>query len=86
MPKNTKPLANKWVYTVEDNPDSNTRAKARLVIKGFLQRDGEGYDSANIFAPVVCLRTIRTAIALAAALPGARIHKMYVKMAFLMRL
>jgi hypothetical protein len=52
------------------------------VIKGFCQRDGKDYDSANISAQVVYLRTIRTAIALAAALPGAPIHKMDVKTAF----
>lgn len=83
IPKSIKPLRNRWVYTLKQNPDGTTRPKARLVIKGFLQRDGKDYDSANIFAPVVYLRTIRMALALAAALPGAQIHQMDVKTAFL---
>jgi hypothetical protein len=80
MPKRVKPLANKWVYTIKDNPDGDTKAKAWLVIKGFLQRDGKDYYSANILAPVVYLRTIQTAMAV---LAGVRIHKMDVKTASL---
>jgi len=56
------------------------RYKARLVEKGFEQR--EGYDYEEIFSPVTRMETMRLIIALAAQRQW-KIHQMNVKSAFL---
>lgn len=55
----------KWVYKIKRDKLGNiTRYRARLVIKGFLQR--EGIDFGDIFSPVVRYSTVRIILAICA--------------------
>lgn len=59
-----KILDNKWVFKVKKDETGRTnKYKARLVVKGYLQRQRIDYE--ETFAPVAKLTTIRTLIALA---------------------
>ena len=40
LPEGRKVLQNKWVYRLKEEPDGNKRYKAKLVVKGFQQRQG----------------------------------------------
>ena len=64
LPKNKKALQNKWVYRLKEEVDGKKRFKARLVVKGFAQK--EGIDFAEIFSPVVKMTSIRTVLSLVA--------------------
>ena len=58
-------LSSKWVFKIKRDQDGKiTRYRARLVAKGFLQR--EGVDFGDVFAPVVRYSTLRVVLALAA--------------------
>ena len=80
LPKEKKALHNKWVYRIKEEHDGSKRYKARLVIKGFQQR--EGIDYTEIFSPVVKLNTIRTVLALVAK-EDLFLEQLDVKTAFL---
>ncbi|KAK8936281.1 hypothetical protein KSP39_PZI013961 [Platanthera zijinensis] len=80
-PVNKNIIGLKWVYKVKYNEEGEvTRYKARIVAKGYTQR--EGIDFTETFAPVVRMESIRALIAVAAQekLP---IHQLDVKSAFL---
>jgi hypothetical protein len=63
MPNGCKPIPGKWVFKRKLSPDGSTRYKARLVIKGFLQRSG--IDSMETYAPTASLAAFRLLVAIA---------------------
>ncbi|GAA0159061.1 transmembrane signal receptor [Lithospermum erythrorhizon] len=78
---NFKVLKNRWIYKLKIDPSTNVpRYKARLVVKGFAQR--QGIDFEEIFSPVVKMTSIRLVLGLAAAY-DLEIEQMDVKTAFL---
>ncbi|PNX67781.1 hypothetical protein L195_g055811, partial [Trifolium pratense] len=81
LPNDKKAISVKWVYKVKVNPKGEiTRHKARLVVKGFLQK--EGIDFNEVFAPVARMETIRLVTALTHYNKWS-MHQMDVKCAFL---
>ena len=80
LPKGKKALHNKWVYRIKEEQDGNKRYKARLVVKGFEQKEGIDYN--EIFSPVVKMTTIRLVLALVAK-ENLYLEQMDVKTAFL---
>lgn len=64
LPKDRKPLGNKWVFKAKRDSSGNViRHKARLVVQGFLQRKGIDYE--ETYAPVIRYNSIRFLLALA---------------------
>ena len=59
-----EPIGCKWIYKRKTNPDGSTHYKARLVIKGYEQKDGIDYD--ETYAPVSKIAIFRLLLALAA--------------------
>ncbi|KAL3830794.1 hypothetical protein ACJIZ3_019596 [Penstemon smallii] len=80
LPRGKKALHNKWVYRVKEEQDGSKRYKARLVVKGFQQK--EGIDYTEIFSPVVKLNTIRTVLSIV-AIENLYLEQLDVKTAFL---
>ena len=57
-PKGASEISAKWVFKITRNPDNSVdKYKARLVARGFIQR--EGRDFKEVFAPVVRMDSIR---------------------------
>ena len=57
LPKGKKALKNKWVYRLKSEENSSQpRYKARLVMKGFAQKQGIDFD--EIFSPLVKMSSI----------------------------
>ena len=75
-----EPIGCKWIYKRKTNPDGSTRFKARLVIKGYKQKEGIDYD--ETYAPVSKMATFRLILVLAAQY-GWDVDHMDVVMAFL---
>lgn len=81
LPKGKKALKNRWVFRVkQDESTSSLKYKARLVVKGYSQKQGVDFD--EIFSPVVKMSSIRVVLGLAARL-NLEIEQMDVKTAFL---
>jgi hypothetical protein len=78
-PTNRSPITSKWLFKIKKCGD-NMKQKARIVARGFQQREGVDYQ--DIFAPVVRWSTIRTIVALAAK-NNWPIHQLDVCTAFL---
>jgi hypothetical protein len=76
LPKGKKPISNRWVFDVK----ADSRKRARLVAKGFQQKEGIDYNA--IFSPVVRYETVRLMIALG-ALEDWHFEALDVKTAFL---
>ncbi|KAG9444920.1 hypothetical protein H6P81_016260 [Aristolochia fimbriata] len=80
MSAKKKVLQNKWIFWVKQEAGGVQRYKARLVVKGFGQR--EGIDFHDIFAPVVKMTSIRTILSIV-AVKGLYLEQLDVKTAFL---
>ena len=72
-PTSCRPLKFKWVFRVKEGENGNpVKYKARLVVKGFLQKPGMDYH--EIYAPVAKQTTIRTVLAVGIQ-KGCYFHK-----------
>ena len=80
LPAGRKALSTKWVFKNKTNADGSIRHKARLVVRGFEQK--QGIDFQETFAPVAKFPTVRIMLALATHFDW-EIHQMDVKTAFL---
>ena len=80
LPPGRGEISSKWVFKTKVNADGSLRHKARLVVRGFEQR--EGLDYQETFAPVAKFPTLRVLLALAAH-NDWEVHHMEVKTAFL---
>ena len=82
LPKGKRPLRCKWIYKKKDGIPGveDPRCKARLVVKGFYQK--EGIDFNEIFSPVVRHTSIRVLLAFV-ALFDLELEQLDVKTAFL---
>ena len=81
LPKGKRALKNKWVYRIKmEEQSTKPRYKARLVVKGFSQKQGVEFE--EIFAPVVKMTSIRVVLGIASSL-DLEIEQMDVKTAFL---
>ena len=61
LPNDKKSIGVKWVYKAKKNEKGEvTRYKTRLVAKGYKQK--AGIDYGEVFAPVICIETIRLII------------------------
>jgi transposase InsO family protein len=56
----------RWVFDIKTKNGEVTRYKARLVCRGYAQREGEDYDPTELYAPTMKTKTLRTLTALAA--------------------
>jgi hypothetical protein len=81
LPCGHRAITLKWVFKLKrDEVGAIIKHKARLVARGFLQREGIDFDDA--FAPVARMESVRLLLALAAQ-EGWRVHHMDVKSTFL---
>ena len=80
MPVGKKAFHNKWVYRIKNKHDGSKRYNARLVVKGFQQK--EGIDFTKIFSPVVKMSTIRLVLRMVAT-ENLHLEQLDVKTVFL---
>jgi hypothetical protein len=81
LPRGHSAITLKWVFKLKrDEAGAIVKHKARLVARGFMQREGIDFD--DIFAPVARTESVRLLFALAAQ-EGWRVHHMDDKSAFL---
>lgn len=81
LPPGQKAIGLKWVFKLKKDTNGNViKHKARIVAKGYVQKQGRDFD--EIFAPVARIETVRILLALAAK-HGWEVHHLDVKSAFL---
>lgn len=81
LPENKKAIDNRWVYKIKYSLNGEIdRYKARLVVRGVTQEYGVDYN--ETFSPVVKFSSLRTILAIAAAL-NLKLKQFDVKTAFL---
>ena len=80
LPKGRKALKNKWVFKLKNDDEKLLRYKARLVVKGFCQKQGIDFD--EIFSPVVKMSQIQVILGLIARM-NLELEHLDVKTAFL---
>ncbi|GKC72575.1 retrovirus-related pol polyprotein from transposon TNT 1-94, partial [Tanacetum coccineum] len=80
LPAGKKALQSKWVFRVKEEQDGKKKYKARLVVKGFQQKQGVDYN--EIFSPVVKMTTIRLVLSIVAA-ENLHLEQLDVKTTFL---
>eukprot|EP00253_Pinus_taeda_P005746 PITA_05746 len=81
LPEGKQPIGCKWLHKPKFKADGSIdKYKARVVAKGYLQKEGIDYE--ETFAPIAKLNTIRLLIFLATKHRWA-IHRLDVKSAFL---
>jgi hypothetical protein len=81
LPRGHCAITLKWVFKLKrDEVGTIIKHKARLVARGFLQREGIDFDDA--FAPMTRMESVRLLLALAAQ-EGWCVHHMDVKSVFL---
>jgi hypothetical protein len=81
LPRGHSAITIKWVFKLKrDEVGAIVKHKARLVARGFVQREGIDFD--DTFAPVARMESVRFLFALAAQ-EGWRVHHMDVKSTFL---
>jgi hypothetical protein len=73
-------LQNKWVYKLKEEDGGEKQYKARLVVKGFAQKKGIGFD--EIFSHVVNMTSIRTILSLV-VVEDLHLEQLDVKTSFL---
>ena len=81
LPPGEKPLGYKWIFKKKMKADESIdKYKARLVIKGYKQK--EGLDYFDTYSPVIRISSIRMLIAIT-AIQNLEIYQMDVKTTFL---
>ena len=80
LPKGKKALRNKWVFKLKKDGEKLVKYKARLVVKGFNQKQGINFD--EIFSLVVKMSSIRVILGLIASL-DLELEQMDINTAFL---
>ena len=81
LPPGSKPLGYKWIFKKKMKANGSIdKYKARLVIKGYKQK--EGLDYFDTYSPITRISSIRMLIAIA-IIHNLEIHQMDVKTAFL---
>jgi len=79
--KDMHPLSTTWVFRRKTDQDRNlTKFKARLCVRGFLQKEGRDYT--DVFSPTGRLTSLRILLTLC-AINNFEVHQMDVKCAFL---
>ena len=71
-PADVNVVSVRWVFDINVKNGVVVRYKARLVCRGFAQKEGEDYDPAELYAPTMNMKTktLRALTALAAKMDG----------------
>ena len=81
LPAGRKAIGNKWVLKIQRNSDGSIkRYKARVIAKGYTQREGIDYE--ETFSPVVRFASLRAILAIVAKL-DLELVQIDIKSAFL---